>query len=298
MMLKNTFRFLIFIVLLVFCTGVFSSCFIGDIINSKAATDTGSYTQKRPDTAETEKNTNETLTTINPDTEQTQDIETSSVGETTDATTGETTAETGQQTEPIVIEPADLEGSAFMGNSIVTAFQLYGFLKGCDVYSRAGFNILSAMKEPYDSGSEITALDELKGKEYKRVVLLFGLNEMGWPSAANFCNEYKKLIQKIQEYEPGIPVYVLSITPITATASSRGDNGATNPRIMDYNEAIKKMLNDMTGVYYVDIWSLIIDKDCCLPEDKAAKIDGIHPLPITAGEWIDIIRNEIGKIEN
>lgn len=52
------------------------------------------------------------------------------------------------------------------------------------------------------AGSTIPVIDELKAKQYKTVILVFGENELGWVYPEIFKEEYAKVIDAVRERQP------------------------------------------------------------------------------------------------
>ena len=74
---------------------------------------------------------------------------------------------------------------AFIGNSRVLDLKNYGLAE--NVYASVGLTVDTVFTEKA-SGSSVVIIDELKGKHFKKVFLMFGDNECGWPNTSVFIN--------------------------------------------------------------------------------------------------------------
>lgn len=163
--------------------------------------------------------------------------------------------------------------SAFIGNSFVEDLSLCGFLEETDFFYKTGLSVDAAMTDTMP-GSGNVVVDELdNGKEYNKIFMMFGENELGWPSSDTFATSYKKLIKKVKGYQPNAQIYLLSITPITKKESDKNIDNTNNEQIQLYNDIIQGIAED-EEVVYADITKAVVGEDGNLPADAAT--DGVH----------------------
>lgn len=112
----------------------------------------------------------------------------------------------------------------------------------------------------------------LAEKQYNKVYIMFGVNELGWPSAATFAERYGQVIDKVRQIQPDATIYVQSILPITKERSDR-DNIYNNENVNAFNAEIEKMVQER-DVVYLDVASVFRDDSGALFADAAT--DGIH----------------------
>ena len=164
-----------------------------------------------------------------------------------------------------------LDNSAFIGNSHAEALKLYGLIPGADYYTKVGMSVLNVLK-PDENGKVL--INNLYNKDYDRVFLMFGENELGWPYPKNFIKEYEKIIDKAREILPHADIYIESIFPVSLEVSEKNHNGVNNKRIVEYNKLLLKLASSKDGVYFINPAEAVIDKDGNLP--KSASTDGMH----------------------
>lgn len=187
----------------------------------------------------------------------------------------------------------NLEGCAFIGDSITSGLSLAGIFKGADYFTRVGLNVTTALTLPSVNGSQIGTvplIDELKEKEYERVIIMLGHNELGWAYPAIFRSEYAKLIDAVRERQPDAIIYIQSILPITAKRSDEKINMATNDRIREFNVLIKELAGEKK-VIYLDSASAVANQSGCLPDD--ASPDGVHLNRSYLVKWADYIKKNL-----
>ncbi len=65
-----------------------------------------------------------------------------------------------------------------------------------------GLNVKTASTDSTDTGS-CPVIEELNStKVYKKIFMMFGENEVDWPSTQTFTDEYTKLVKKQSSISP------------------------------------------------------------------------------------------------
>ncbi len=90
---------------------------------------------------------------------------------------------------------------------------------------------------------------------------------------AAFLHYYGAMLDALRTQFPGIPVYVMSITPVTQEAEDERPS-LSNSRIDLLNDALAVMAADR-GMYYLDIQEVLEDENGLLRDDLKG-YDGLH----------------------
>lgn len=177
--------------------------------------------------------------------------------------------------------------AVFIGNSLVDGLYLYGGIEGCDFLSATGVSIynFSTQKISDKKGSEGTIMSFLEKKQYGKVYILLGINEIGGAVEA-FIESYESVLAKIAELQPDAAIYILSLTPVSEEKSA-GSEYFTKENVQKYNEAICAMCSDK-GYNYIDCFTPLADENGFLPKDAAS--DGIHFNVSYYATWMDVIK--------
>lgn len=175
----------------------------------------------------------------------------------------------------IPVEPGDYSDAAFIGDSRTEALKTYGLLKGADYYTYKGLKVDTVFTEPCIDvdGSKMTVMDAIGRKQYKRIYIMLGVNELGWVSTDIFIDDYGKIIDNLKETQPGATIYVQSILPVSAKKSEI-DEIYNNPRINEFNGLIQAMAEEK-GAIYLPVNTAVMDETGALP--AGASTDGVHP---------------------
>ncbi len=199
----------------------------------------------------------------------------------------EEVAEPQSTLEPLAPAEGDFSDTVFIGDSMAEGFYLYSGIQGATFYYERGLRIkdIATDKVADTPTGKTTILDALKQKQYNRVVLILGLNELGWDNADVFAQRYGRLIDTIREIQPNAEIYMQAILPVTEERSST-DRVFNNYDIQQYNGKIAQVAEE-TGAHYLDVSSVMTDSTGALLAD--ASVDGIHLKQKYCVEWYHYI---------
>ncbi len=194
------------------------------------------------------------------------------------------------QEQPSVDASALFQKAVFIGNSCIDSLQLSGTIDGATYLARTGLNVGQPFTKSTNTGS-IPIMDELNGKDYDRVFLLFGENELGWQSTSVFVDEYGEIIDGVRERLPNAQIYLLSIMPVTAAAHEKNQWMVNNDRIKEFNGLIKQLAEDKSATF-IDLFAAMVNDSGVMPDDLSS--DGIHPNAAACKVWADTMINQLG----
>lgn len=184
-------------------------------------------------------------------------------------------------------DPSCFDNSVFLGNSRFISFKNYGLAK--NVYSVVGLNVDTVFTKSV-SGSNVAVINELNGKKYEKVILMFGDNECGWPNQNVFIDRYVKVIDAVRERIPNAEIYLHAILPVSAEASAKSDFGCNNQTINSLNIKIKQLAADK-GVKFIEQPPYLKDSDGALLLQAAS--DGIHLNKKYSVIWLEYLADTI-----
>ena len=176
---------------------------------------------------------------------------------------------------------------AFIGNSRVLDLKNYGLAE--NVYASVGLTVDTVFTEKA-SGSSVVIIDELKGKHFKKVFLMFGDNECGWPNTSVFIKRYAKVIAAVRERVPEAEIYLQSVLPISRAADAKNEYGCNNAAINKVNEAIKQLAKN-EGVHYINPAASMTDSQGFLPDEAAS--DGVHLRKKYCRIWLNYLADNM-----
>ena len=182
------------------------------------------------------------------------------------------------------------ETVAFIGDSRTQGFIMYNGLKNVQDYSYVGLMVDTAVSKKFvktSNGEKITLLEDMKGKNIKRVYIMLGVNELGWSYPQVFKSKYKELIKEIKKIKPNAQIYVQSIIPVTKSRD-KSDKYFNNTRIEQYNKLVKEVASE-ENVEYLNVQSALVNSESYLPEETSP--DGIHIGKSYCEKWLEYLKN-------
>ena len=178
--------------------------------------------------------------------------------------------------------------AAFFGNSLVDGLHSCGGLQYGDFFAGTSASVISVetTKDAHRSdGTAATLLDALLEKQYGKIYILLGINELGF-RVGGFTDLYAGLLDTISAAEPDAEIYVMSLTPITEKRSNSPDL-FTGEKVLAFNSAIRAMVEEK-GFTYLDLYAAFADENGWLPPEKST--DGVHFTTDTYQEWAEYLR--------
>ena len=181
--------------------------------------------------------------------------------------------------------------AAFVGNSLTVGLMMNTDIPKATFLASTGLNVTSAITDKVaklSNGKQGTILDALKEKQYGRVYIMFGINEMGWPYPKVFEEKYIQLVNEIKELQPDAKIYIQSILPVNSKAINT-NKVFTNDNVNKFNKYVMNVA-EQTESKYLDVGSAMKASNGALPEN--ASTDGIHLVHSYCEKWLDyLIKN-------
>ena len=197
------------------------------------------------------------------------------------------------------VDSTYFDDAVFIGDSITDGIKAYGLMSNTTVLANKGLNpstMLTAAKIKTENGY-VTVLDALKMVQPapKKIYIMQGGNGIAWFEKDTFINLYGELIDNVRRICPDSIIYVQSILPVTPSYSD-ADNGITNEKINEYNNAIAD-LAQKKNVYFLNVASALKDENGALPEE-ASPTDGMHFGPTYYTKWFDYLKTHTVQSKN
>lgn len=215
-----------------------------------------------------------------------------------------TAAPTQKPTDAPTQRPTDAPGGntdyavfsdcAFIGNSIFDGLYRYAIITNSHFFTKTGLNINTVYTATTSTGS-VPIINELYNGSYKAVLLMFGQNELGWPSLDTFVNKYAQLLQDIWQRQPHCKIFITGLPPVTKAVSDTNTNGLTNDRINYLNGRLQNLANNTANAYYLTVPAVMYDSNGALPA-AASGGDGIHLNRTYYKYWADHICRSVSAV--
>lgn len=227
---------------------------------------------------------------------------TPAVGETSADTQTETmTTEEPQTTEPseelpkeVVYHTVDdsyFDDAVFIGDSRTVGMYEYGGLEETSTfYASTGLTIYKMFDSKIvavpGQKKKITVEEALSEKQFAKIYLMIGINEMGTGTVESFMKAYGEAVQHLQQLQPDAVIYLQAIMKVTTERSGQGDY-ITNEGIEARNEEIAKLADD-EKIFYLDVNPLICDETGGMVASYT--YDGVHLKAQYIPIWLDFLK--------
>lgn len=170
----------------------------------------------------------------------------------------------------------------FIGDSRTVGLQLYGTLDNADYFATPGLSLYTIPRTKVTIGEyeDITLEELLEKKDYGKIYLMLGINELGY----NFdttVEKYNELVSQLRMAEPDAVLYVCANLHVTITRHEN-DEIHNNDSINKINAEIAK-LADRKDIFYLDVNTLFDDEAGNLNEEYTS--DDSHVLGTYYEEW-------------
>jgi len=180
--------------------------------------------------------------------------------------------------------------AVIFGNSLVGGIMTFSSLDTPDYIYKNGISVFQVSDYdcfPYN-GKNVTLMDALSKKSYKKVLIELGVNELGY-KPTQFYAEYSTMILEIKKIQPGATIYIQTILPITEAKSSAGGTFSTE-KIIAFNNELKKIAAEQKCVL-VDVYSFFADQNGYMPSSYS--YDGVHLVPYCYDLWVNYLKNTL-----
>ena len=219
----------------------------------------------------------------------TGESQTPAAGETSADTQTETmTTEEPQPTEPSEELPKEV---VYHTDSRTAGMYEYGGLEETSTfYASTGLTIYKMFDSKIvavpGQKKKITVEEALSEKQFAKIYLMIGINEMGTGTVESFMKAYGEAVQHLQQLQPDAVIYLQAIMKVTTERSGQGDY-ITNEGIEARNEEIAKLADD-EKIYYLDVNPLICDETGGMVASYT--YDGVHLKAQYIPIWLDFLK--------
>ena len=185
----------------------------------------------------------------------------------------------GDGSEPVYMSVEDdyFSDAVFIGDSRTVGLYEYGGLEEITTfYASSGLTVYkifdSQIVEVPGQRQKQTIEEALSEKQFKKIYLMIGINEMGTGPVTSFTNRYKEVVDHLLELQPDAILYIQGILKVSTERSDKGDY-INNEGIVARNEALAE-LADNRRIFYLDVNPLVCDETGGLVASYT--FDGVH----------------------
>lgn len=172
--------------------------------------------------------------------------------------------------------PVDItwfDDALFIGDSRTVGLRDYTDLSDhADFYCETSLTVFKALDKEFKGMGTIP--EALAKKEYKKIYIMLGINELGTGTTEMYMEKYTEVIDTIHELEPEAMIFIQANMNVSAQKSSE-DKIFNNNNIGARNNAIAT-LADNFRIFYIDVNEAVGDEQGALSGEYT--YDQIHLL--------------------
>lgn len=213
---------------------------------------------------------------------------------------GEITDKLYDYSQPVpqsdAVEDSYFDDAIFVGNSRTEGFMMYSGLKNAQYLTHIGLKVdtIQTLLVAKIDGKKMTIMDALKQKEFGKIYIMLGMNELGWVFPELFKEDYALIIDEIKRNHPNSIIYMQSILPVTKNKAIN-DSIYNNENIERFNQLVKEIAFEKE-VYYLNVSEGIADSDGSLPDN--ATFDGVHLKPDFCLVWLSYLKEHTVEVKD
>lgn len=175
------------------------------------------------------------------------------------------------------VDDAYFHDALFIGNSRTVGLSMFGSMpEETTFYATVGMNIFDLMGSsaqiPPEEGPEQSFDSLMSEKQFGKIYIMLGINDLGTGTNESFAEYYKGVIDQIHQLQPDAIIYIQSIINVSAARDAQGDY--ISNAVIDQRNALIKELADNDYCFYLNVNEVLVDANGCLNADYTS--DGIH----------------------
>lgn len=178
------------------------------------------------------------------------------------------------------------DDALFIGDSRTVGLYEYGDLGNAIVLADSGMSVYKVFKQSFrlDSGEELTLEEILTQKQFGKIYVMLGINELGY-SFEQTVNVYKDMIEHIEAMQPDALIFLQANLHITEK-KSQSSPIYNNANIDRFNYEVQQMTDSMK-CFFLDANELFDDENGNLSVEYT--VDESHVLGKYYADWVDWI---------
>ncbi|WP_026652937.1 GDSL-type esterase/lipase family protein [Butyrivibrio proteoclasticus] len=154
-------------------------------------------------------------------------------------------------------------------------------------YAKVSLTLYKSLTEPFIKTDEgkISVEQALSEKQYAKIYIMLGLNEIGGGTPESYAEDYMAVIDRIRELQPDAIIYIQGIMHVTEN-KSENDKHFNNANINSRNEALSQLADNKT-IFYIDMNEAVDDENGNLLADLS--FDGVHLKAASYDRWYQFL---------
>lgn len=188
------------------------------------------------------------------------------------------------------VEENYLDGALFIGDSRTSILYEYAKWDQTDFFVKNGLTVwdVNTITLSTVDGTNQTLEQVLRKKNYPKIYIMLGINELGTGNPDSFAGQYQQVIESIRRLQPESLIFLQEILHVTSQKDAE-KSYINNQEVNLRNDALRKIC-DGKQVLYLDI-NEAFDLAGTKTLDPALSGDGVHIQAKNIQRWKDYLLN-------
>ena len=146
-------------------------------------------------------------------------------------------------------------------------------------------------------GEALTPLEALALKEYGKVYISLGINELGYNNDKGFYEAYCAAIDHIRRIQPKAVIYIQALIPVNIAQVEQSNGNKyqlSNDHLRVYNDLMRQVAEEKQ-VVYLDLYADFAGEDGELPAEYSR--DGVHMVKEACQKWLAYLKTHTVSFE-
>ena len=178
------------------------------------------------------------------------------------------------------VEMNYLDDALFIGDSRTSTLYEYAGWTNVDFFVKYGLTVWDVWENDMD-GRTLESM--LTGKQYGKVYIGLGINELGSGTPESFTEQFRSIVEQVRTLQPNAVIFVEAIMHVTQSKDAE-NTYINNQEINARNERLKE-LADNQSIFYIDV-NEAMDEPGTGKLKEEYTFDGVH-LQV---KYIEILR--------
>lgn len=172
------------------------------------------------------------------------------------------------------VDATYFDDALFIGDSHTDGFKDYAGLSNASYLCHNGLTVWSAAEKAVfetATGGRQTLAEALGNRQYGKIYLMLGINELGTGTAETWAAQYAVLLDEVRALQPDAIIFLQAIFH---TTQEKSDATFFKNETIDARNAELQKLADGSSVFYIDCNPVFDDENGVLRADYSG--DGVH----------------------
>ena len=184
------------------------------------------------------------------------------------------------------VDASYFDDALFLGDSHTAGFHDYAGLRNATYFTKNGITVKEATEKSFVDidGKKYTLAEALETRQFAKVYILLGVNELGGGTTEGWTQQYRTLLDLVREKQPDAIIFIQSMFH---TTQEKSDSSYFKNTVIDERNAAISQLADNKSIFYLPVHTIFDDENGALRADYSG--DGVHVRAPYYVEWRDYL---------